>query len=534
MPDDDDESDIVEFIGESRPTKATSEKDYESEESDKSHVSENQESVENTTPITSPSNKGVPLSGESKFTKTPGMSNDANANRSDGTSHSPIVVDSPVVVDSEEPLVTPRMTPPILNASVEAKSINIEAENVDHSNRASSVPENPDEEFYNELDYLDYSEDDHNIRHEMTSEAGSSLDLHSSDDDTSDSDSQSEDEGSRCDDMDEERQSETDCGHQALKDDAPSCPITAEKEAFSLNCAAVFQPRQPDLPRSNSDRLSPKPCLLESPWLKSDAVPSSFVQSNDKPYTRLPSLIDLHSNGWDPQGLRYSPDPVSLRNSFGTLHYNCTRGSPANRPSRHLEDSFDSPSKPNDDIYNAEDPWYDQEIPSLENPSELDQPDMSSKSMQDDSQVERETNTRVSIADIVELPEARAAQGQSQKRKAAEMDSDTLPSYDAPANLYTADADPESESEDDETSSQDDKLHIAVKDLDSSQIARVFALHDAKSASEDVRPAKRVKASHDTRGRCWASHAATAVAGAVIGGLSTVALLASLPPEYFA
>lgn len=534
MPDDDDdESDIVEFISESRPTKATSEKNYESEDSDKSHDSENHESVENATPITSPSNKGVPSGGESKFTRTPGMSNDANENRSDGTSHSPIIVDSPIVVDSEEPLVTPRMTPPILNASDEPKSINIEVENRDHSNRASSVPENPDEEFYNELDYLDYSEDDHSIRHEVASQAGSSLDLHSSDSETSDSNSQSEDEGSHCDDLDEERQSETDCGRQAIKDDAPSCPIAAEKEAFSLNCAAVFQPQQPDQPQNNSDSLPPKPCPLESPWLKPDAVPSSSLQSNDKPSTRLPSLVDLHSNGWEPRGLRYSPVPVNLRDSFGTLRYKFTRGSPANLSSRHLEDSFDSHNKPNDDIY-AEDPWYDQEIPSLEKPSEPDQPDMSSKSMLDDSQVERETNTRVSIADIVDSPESRAAQGNSQKRKAAEIESDALPSYDVPANLYTADVDPASESEDDETSSQAGKLHIAVKDLDSSQIARIFAIHDAKSASEDVRPAKRVKASHDTRGRCWASHAATAVAGAVIGGLGTVALLASLPPEYFA
>ncbi|KAJ6009111.1 hypothetical protein N7499_000935 [Penicillium canescens] len=51
--------------------------------------------------------------------------------------------------------------------------------------------------------------------------------------------------------------------------------------------------------------------------------------------------------------------------------------------------------------------------------------------------------------------------------------------------------------------------------------------------SENEPPTKRVKSNHLTPSKNLASHAATAVVGAILGGLGTIAMLATLPPDYF-
>ena len=51
--------------------------------------------------------------------------------------------------------------------------------------------------------------------------------------------------------------------------------------------------------------------------------------------------------------------------------------------------------------------------------------------------------------------------------------------------------------------------------------------------SENEPPTKRVKSTHPTPSKNLASHAATAVVGALLGGLGTIAMLAALPPDYF-
>ncbi|KAJ5753938.1 uncharacterized protein N7511_008091 [Penicillium nucicola] len=55
----------------------------------------------------------------------------------------------------------------------------------------------------------------------------------------------------------------------------------------------------------------------------------------------------------------------------------------------------------------------------------------------------------------------------------------------------------------------------------------------ASALSENEPPAKRVKSTHSAPSRSLASHAATAVVGALLGGLGTIAMLAALPPDYF-
>lgn len=86
--------------------------------------------------------------------------------------------------------------------------------------------------------------------------------------------------------------------------------------------------------------------------------------------------------------------------------------------------------------------------------------------------------------------------------------------------------------------SQDAQPRVALDTLSQSS-SEVSALshveHVPVVVSTPIRPppAKRVKTNQPTRAKSLVSHAATAIVGAIVGGLSTVALLASLPPDYF-
>ncbi|KAJ5801162.1 uncharacterized protein N7518_003230 [Penicillium psychrosexuale] len=66
-----------------------------------------------------------------------------------------------------------------------------------------------------------------------------------------------------------------------------------------------------------------------------------------------------------------------------------------------------------------------------------------------------------------------------------------------------------------------------AKDAISSALAE-----NVSAFAENERPAKRIKSNHSTP-KSLASHATTAVISALLGGLGTIAVLASLPNEYF-
>jgi hypothetical protein len=78
-----------------------------------------------------------------------------------------------------------------------------------------------------------------------------------------------------------------------------------------------------------------------------------------------------------------------------------------------------------------------------------------------------------------------------------------------------------------EAYSQDTNLNT----ISSTQLQDAITSALSENASEP--PRKRVKATHPTRSKTLASHAATAVVGALLGGLGTIAMLAALPPNYF-
>ncbi|KAL4817162.1 hypothetical protein BDW67DRAFT_37683 [Aspergillus spinulosporus] len=131
----------------------------------------------------------------------------------------------------------------------------------------------------------------------------------------------------------------------------------------------------------------------------------------------------------------------------------------------------------------------------------------------------------------------------SKKRKAAEIDSDaaehnhqetgissrpetqlSLSKNDDPPDADLPDAQPQT------VAALFNADSNVLDDFDS-QLTTVSVPKNSKEAKESERPSKMIKTSH--RGSIR-SHAATAILGAVVGAVGTIAALASLPPDYFA
>ena len=528
VPEYDDDNDVMEVVKESVTTKETSTENLDSKDSDQSPDAEHDNPTDSSTPITSPSNEETSVS-ESNPKKA---FNDDNSDPLNGSSHSPIVL------DGEEPLVTPRRTPSPanLNASDDSISdVNVPGA-VDHdSDRASSISNYPQPEIpsledvcYNEEGLIDYSDLEQN--HGLASESGSSDGSDSSDDD-SEGNSESDGSSSHSGSIDEKHQPMTDFGAQTARESDPT-PTAVEHNHLGLNSlGSVFEP--PNLGQPGLSSLWP--------ISKPDATPGSSLQSTENPPApRLPSLQALSSNGWEPKITQPSPESTGM---FSTMRragpqYPCRAVNCQPRLVDHSLDSHGNASHmplANNSIYHAG-AWPDKE-PQQFNTGYLNQSDISSTSVLSNTQAEREPNTRVSIADIVDklTPDSGAAREASLKRKAVDEKPDAVA-----ASIYTSDASPapleNSQPEhkvDNDTFSQDAQPQISMADLDpSTQVTGIQSIDEPKSVPDEVRPSKRMKT--ETQGKSFASHAATAIAGALVGGFGTVALLASLPPDYFA
>ncbi|KAF7159089.1 hypothetical protein CNMCM5623_004322 [Aspergillus felis] len=159
----------------------------------------------------------------------------------------------------------------------------------------------------------------------------------------------------------------------------------------------------------------------------------------------------------------------------------------------------------------------------------------------------RDSNTRLSIADIVDTSEWTATSGvkPSRKRKAPEMESDSEElDQDLAGHFPHATSvdicdlfDNQFTSGSAETFSQDAQPQVAPVDLDAS-LSHLMATQNpnaapkaTKPATKNDRPSKRQRVSG---AGSFGSHVASALLGAMVGGLGTVALLASLPTDYFA
>ncbi|THC98382.1 hypothetical protein EYZ11_002163 [Aspergillus tanneri] len=153
-------------------------------------------------------------------------------------------------------------------------------------------------------------------------------------------------------------------------------------------------------------------------------------------------------------------------------------------------------------------------------------------------------DTRLRIADIVSYPPP-ALQRSQRKRKAADMDNDQLlDDNNAAQNAYKFNPTSFKEnkcvgSDNDDTCLPDAQPQAGVETMEDSysQPTALSAANESQtvetkshSSTENERQVKRQK-KYDTV--TVGSHATTAVLGAVIGAVGTVALLASLPSDYF-
>ncbi|KAE8146512.1 hypothetical protein BDV25DRAFT_162331 [Aspergillus avenaceus] len=176
--------------------------------------------------------------------------------------------------------------------------------------------------------------------------------------------------------------------------------------------------------------------------------------------------------------------------------------------------------------------------------TKYDQVDLSSCHL--DRALEDEQHARLPLLDVGKPPlEASAAPRPSLKRKAVDMESDSHVENDSnnqkialPTSVdlsietravenddsYLPDAQPQPTAPGvDDTSLQLSEMH------DTQNYDRT----DASSPAESERPVKRLKTSQSGK-VSFKSHATTAAFGAVVGAIGTIAVLASLPADYFA
>jgi hypothetical protein len=108
------------------------------------------------------------------------------------------------------------------------------------------------------------------------------------------------------------------------------------------------------------------------------------------------------------------------------------------------------------------------------------------------------------------------------KRKADEMTNDAV-------------AEPASDSPKQVTQVQDIQPLMCPPHSKIASLAQIEAIQNVSSAngSEQERPAKRARTGNETRKSSFAMLAATALAGAVVGGVGVVAALVSLPQDFF-
>lgn len=550
--DDDDGSDVAEMVDDSVPPRPMSPQNHESEDSDQSDDTANRRIREGSTPITSPSTKEVSLGFESKPMEAP--LKESHSDPSDGTSGSPIVL------DGDEAPVTPRMTPPpISNASNDhVTNVEVDADAMDHdSDYSSSIASSPREpqpatefDYWDEEDVISYG---FGSGSESSNDGSSDLEM----------DSESEDTTSHSNNFENKHQPQTDNETQVANKkgvEFSGSASTIQLQNIQLQNTEEtqfnFDKARPTSTFARSGPLSPT--MLCDPY----AIQRSSLQQIGNSYPRLPSLHALSSSGWEPQAVPQC-DHFDIGTAPRAFGQRCTRfdALPVRRQSRQtvlpgpvippvVPSSYNgssgvSPVK--NDIYNAEDQWQ------VEKPDFPDQLRMQRTASADCS---REPNTRLCISDIVDSrsQDARPAQGLPPKRKADEMESVAMPqappypdefaghssvnAYASGANTLPLGTSQRVDDIDKESFFHDAQPRPLLSDLDdSTQHTGLYPIPEDKlekprSVPEVERPSKRLKTSDEGRGR-FVTHAATALAGAVVGGLGTIALLASLPPDYF-
>ncbi|OJJ33790.1 hypothetical protein ASPWEDRAFT_28985 [Aspergillus wentii DTO 134E9] len=566
VPDDDD--DVVE-VG---PAKSSTTETYgiyiDSDISD----TENNPHRENSTPATSPLIKDMPLNlEETKIGKDSSSTSPEKGSSGTTADHSSGTQKSPIVLDEEQRLVTPRMTPPV--ASAPADSAN---ESDDQSDFIIKSPghrrfgEFPVEDDSDEQsDKWDGDEEGVGLEDDSADQSPYEFDADESDEENNsvistdlprlalfggpyDTSSEIEDASSHFDISDEEFQSASNPKQKAAESDAMPLPSadrvdTSAPDDFN----STLQPQSADQASGRFSEPSYKPSPLLPDW---DTISKSVAAAS--PERRLFPLHSFHENGYIPATEEWKPQNTS--NTASIL--------PASSPYGPPQDFFSAPAPYTDGPFVNSRPLpmplgigICRGVPGLsharddtknrmatEVSTQAEEHSFLEQSL-DTPQDERRSKTRVSIADIVDTSlETPDIQKAPVKRKAAEMEMDSFASDAAATNNFASCAEsnpPDTkqplEESIDETFSQDAQPQVLIGDLkdSSTQLTDACSVDESKSDKGDTfeneRPSKRAKTTHEPSSGGFARHAATALVGAVVGGLGTIAVLASLPPDYF-
>ncbi|KAF4212624.1 hypothetical protein CNMCM8980_000576 [Aspergillus fumigatiaffinis] len=546
VPDDDDE--VIEIVDEA-PMDSASTGSYVPDDADISSDSDHHRSAGNATPMTSPLKKDVSAEVVENKPSAPASELQSHVVRSQ---QSPIDLDEE---NNEHPLVTPRMTPPFVEDTYEGSYAGI-ADDMDGIDYA------PD----NEPALTDYSRGD--------SATGSGGWEESEEQDDSADDLMSHSSlGVDTDGFDREA--------DAMASNVPSTSVIYE----SLVAVAVSKGTQPQ----EGDRSLPT---------DNDAPCSTAVTSGEhvSPQAAAPNMnswkFTANEDSTESTPLKFGwssfPQPVGVSNSASrcsgrsldhslACFHHTTSSSSADEcwpnvgfhPIDPLTQRESNGSAISQDHRTSAAPYTDGPfVDGHTQPSRGERPNEESVESRDDSGrvdlqskkphtvssmagagATQDSNTRLSIADIVDTSEWTATSGvePSRKRKALEMESDSeeldqdlaghfpdVTSVDI-CDLF----DNQFVSGSAESFSQDAQPQVAPVNLDAS-LSHLTGIHtaaktqnpnDAPKAAKHERPSKRQRVSGSGS---FGSHVATALLGAMVGGLGTVALLASLPTDYFA
>ncbi|GFF32937.1 uncharacterized protein C3H7.13 [Aspergillus udagawae] len=555
VPDDDDE--VIEIVDEARMD-SPSTGSYVPDDADISSDSDHHRSAGNSTPLTSPLKKEVSVEL---------VENKSSAPASDLQSHVVRSQQSPIDLDeenNEHPLVTPRMTPPCVEDTYEGSYAGI-------ADDMGGIDYAPDRDSATGFDGWEESEEQGDSDDDLMSHSSLGVDA---DGFVREADTMASNVPS------------TSMIYESLVAVAVSKGAQSQEENRSL-------PAQNDAPCStavtSSEQVSPPPAAptlngwksaadedsTESTPLKfgwsstpqpvgvSNPASRSSGRSLDHSlacfhHTTLPSDAD---ECWPNVGFHpIDPLPECESNDIAISQDHRTSVAPytdgpfVNSQPRTAFNEFEKGNKVHSTAAtNTGQPSREQHSndDGIEARDDSSRVDLQSKphlvSSMAGSGATRASNTRLSIADIVDASDWTATSGvkPSRKRKAPEMESDSeeldqdleghFP-HVASVDIYDL-LDKQFTSGSAESFSQDAQPQVAPVDLDASLSHLTVTQNPsdapkaAKPAAKNERPSKKQKVSG---AGSFGSHVASALLGAMVGGLGTVALLASLPTDYFA
>ncbi|KAL4870308.1 hypothetical protein BDV12DRAFT_60010 [Aspergillus spectabilis] len=560
VPDDDDDDVECEITSHNPVTfDLTGEQGSDSDASSPGSDSEDSRSViEVPSPMTSPlKNNG------SKETR----STDSSVATTQEPPQASVESSNGVVVDSEQPLVTPRMTPPSVGYDSEDPS----GENQYYDNyfaHGSDEDSSVEPEDWEEDEQEDKEEDEDEVEEEEESEEEE--DEEEEEEDEAEEDAEDEEEAVKANNVPDMVHS-FESSAQISRESPNRIPYPVE----AANDMANIKPEQKFLGGASSEtRDAPQPVRdlsgfaldpgkIQTPALSKPASDNqhSVTDSQHREvliprascFTRIqptshpfPSLASNVQESFPQCG--EMPDQYPGIEPDAT--YNLIPGDKLSMPTRYpldtvpFQNSYSSRASYNDGPFTTRQPMSTAGPSSVITASNISKPDYTpfmdplSPLMPRTSCV---ANVKPSSTSMPTLHEWEALSADSnatspKKRKATEMESESPENSLFVSNLISATSPADaatSTNEDADADLPDAQPQSIAPILNTSdpQLTTVSVPQNSSEAKKDERPSKMVKTSHTGSIK---SHAATAIIGAVVGAVGTIAALASLPADYFA